>query len=130
MNIILGAFGTDTFDYLKSEYQLEKFCASTWNFKDTNPIFRDSSNAPLMVNMLRLVNWAMSECNEIYFDITYLDLEVREFTDECRTFNELLLCITTPEYLAKTRFFIDGIEQNKDEIVNKFIFQEYWNQFL
>lgn len=125
MNILLGVFGTDSFRNLKAEYNLTTWSSFDHRIKiETNPIFDCTEY------IIHTVNANMALADEIFFDLTYVDFEIREFTFECHTYCELFLCITTPEYFAKARFFIDGIEQNKQEIVDKFIFQEYWNQFL
>lgn len=43
---------------------------------------------------------------------------------------ELHLVITTPEFLDKTIFYKNGIVIKKETVINWFLFDKYWNQFL
>lgn len=125
MNILLGVFGTPTFRELKERFELKAFGSFDSDLaKETNPVFDCTKY------VIHTVNGVMNIADQIFFDLTHIDFEVRENTFKIHTYCELFLCITTPEYLNKARFFINGIDQNKQKIVDQFIFQEYWNQYL
>ena len=123
MKIILGVFWTESMETLRDELGATEY-SMAWQRLNCGDHYEHNG-------LLQNVNWACSEATEIIFDLTYVELDVTNHSFvESVSVNELHLVISTPEYLSKARFFINGIEQNKQEIVDKFIFQEYWNKYL
>lgn len=121
MKIILGVFQR-SFYQLLDKYDLIDFACFT-TYKDLHNI---GGCQPLLMK----VNGALRDCEECYFDLTGVYFELKERSFERVTIGELHLVITTPEYLAKTRFFKDGEEYPKEEVLNWFLFDNYWNQYL
>ena len=121
MNIILGVFDTESFDDLKKKYSCRSF-GYDWVKLDVNPHYD---------NLMGYIHGGIYIADKIYFDLTHIQLKIeKDSFDYCVTLNELLLIITTPEYLEKTIFFKNGKRLNKKRIVNRFLFQKYWNQYL
>jgi hypothetical protein len=121
MKIILGVFQR-SFYALSKKYDLIDFSEFT--------SYKDLHNIGGCYYLLAKVNGALDECKECYFDLTAVIFELKDLSFNRVTIGELHLVITTPEYLAKTRFFKDGEEFTKEEVVNWFLFDNYWNQYL
>lgn len=123
MKIILGVFDTSFGELMRKHNLLSYGDGSIW--QDQLPVPDHISNY-----IIETVSHASYQANEIYFDITNIDLELTHSSFERLTIRELTLIMITPEYLNKTRFFRDGIEIPKDDVVNWFLFNDYWDQFL
>lgn len=130
MKIILGVFN-DSFRNLKATYNLESFDYG-WPEYPMNEHYNKEESLwgnPIS-DILSKIRYACEMAEEIYFDVTHIAYYLDNHSFSRYTVNELLLVITDLSYLAKTRFFRDGIEIPKDEVVNWFLFNEYWNQFF
>lgn len=123
MNIILGVFSKG-FWKTKSKLDLTSF-SFNWPALDVN-YYSHYAN-----DLIEYVHGGCQLADTIYFDLTYIKFKIdSDSFENSITLNELLLVISTPELLAKTVFIKRNKTLNKDEVVNKFLFNDYWNQFL
>lgn len=122
--VLLGVFCSESFQDLKDIFGRNSVYSHRWGTIFTNDHFDCS--------ILPQVNWALSQCEEIVFDITHIRFS--RWTDksfaEVVTLNELLLVITTPEYLEKVTFFKHGKQVDKNVVVNKVLFNKYFDRAL
>lgn len=122
--VLLGIFCSGSFQDLKDIFGQNSAYSHRWGTISTNDHFDDL--------VLPQVNWALSQCEQIVFDITHIRFS--RWTDksfaEVVTLNELLLVITTPEYLEKVTFFKHGKQVDKNVVVNKVLFNKYFDRAL
>jgi hypothetical protein len=126
MKIILGAF-SNSYSELASEHSLVRF----GGFYD--PARKKVINNicdPIHNDLICGINEALSICDECYFDLTYVEFKLREISFDKITILELFLVVTTPEYLIKTKFFNDGGEIPVECVLEWFLHNPYWNQYL
>ena len=130
MKIILGVFN-DSFRNLKATYNLESFDYSWPQYPLSEHYMKEESllGNPIS-DVLSKIRYACEMAYEICFDVTHIEHYLEDTSFSKYTINELLLVITDESYLKKTKFFRNGIEISKDEIVNWFLFHDYWDQFL
>ena len=123
MNILLGIFSSG-FEETKHRLGLKVF-SYAWPKLDVNPY---SSYANVLI---QYVHGGCQLADTIYFDLTYIKFKIdSDSFENSITLNELLLVISTPELLQKTIFIKRKKVLNKEEVVNNFLFNKYWNQFL
>ena len=123
MNILLGVFSSG-FEETKHRLGLKAY-SYDWPKLDVNPY---SSYAD---GLIQYVHGGCQLADTIYFDLTYVKFEIgSDSFENSITLNELLLVISTPELLEKTIFIKKKKILNKEEVVNNFLFNKYWNQFL
>ena len=130
MKIILGVFSSSFYE-LRNKYQLTDY-GTDWESIEVNEHYHQQTDCwdmPIS-GVISKVHFACLMAEEIYFDITHVRENLDNKSFEKITLNELLLVITDKSYLNKTTFFRNGIEIPKDEVINWFLFNEYWDQFL
>ena len=125
MKIILGVFYNEarTFQTLKEKFDLSSF--SSFAFDGEKPTNWDYED-----NIILTVNAALHKCEICYFDLSSIDFTLSQKSFNHYSVLELHLILTTPEYLEKTIFYKDGEIFPKDEVVNWFLFDPFWNQYL
>ena len=120
MNIVLGVFCNEesTFNALRKKTNADAF----GDFVNDVTFHNDC--------ILDRVHSALIRCKTCHFDVSSVkfELELDSFTKY--TLMELHLVITTPEFLDKTIFYKNGIVIKKETVINWFLFDKYWNQFL
>ena len=118
--VLLGIFCSKSFEDLKNIFGQKAVYSCSWE--------KLSVNEHLDSSVLRRVNWALSQCEQIVFDITHIKFSRwrHESFEESITLNELLLVITTPEYLEKVTFFKKGTQVEKDVVIKKVLFNRYF----
>lgn len=122
--VLLGIFNSKSFHDLKDIFGHQSRYSHNWKAIPTNEHLSDP--------VLRQVNWALSRCEQVVFDITRIRFSRwthRSFVDSI-TLNELLLVVTTPEYLEKVTFFKHGKQVDKNVVVNKVLFNKYFDRAL
>ena len=123
MNILLGVFGSKFWE-MTQRLNAVSF-SSDWPRLDVNEYSLYSKG------IINHVHGGCQLADIIYFDLTYIRFEFSSDSfEKSVTLNELLLVITTPELLEKTIFIKRNKTLNKEEIVNKLLFNPYWNQYL
>jgi len=122
--VLLGIFCSKSFQDLQEIFGRNSTYSYRWKQVPTN----DHLGTPI----LSQVNWALSQCEQIIFDITHIRFSrwTHKSFIEVITLNELLLVITTPEYLEKVTFFKHGKQVEKDVVVNKVLFNKYFDRAL
>jgi len=122
-NIILGVFYNEqgTFQKLKDRTLSESFV----DFEDFKPTAHFCVNS-----VLNIVHLALVRCEICHFDLSAVKLELESDSFRKYTLMELHLVITTPEFLDKTIFYQNGEVMKKETVINWFLFDKYWNQFL
>lgn len=123
--LLLGVFSGNTFRELNYDPKVASF-SGCWEEDIVN------EHHGTMRNVIGRVSWKAHKVDQIYFSLDNLDLQniSGDSFQQSYTMNELLLIITTPEYLNKTTFYLDNQVVEKEKIVDSFIFHEYWNQAL
>lgn len=123
MNIFLGVFSKG-FEKTKYRLNLTGFSYG-WPALDVNYYSNYADG------LIQYVHGGCQLADTIYFDLTYIKFKIdSDSFENSITLNELLLVISTPELLAKTIFIKRNKTLNKDEVVNKFLFNDYWKQYL
>lgn len=123
MKIILGVFGK-SYQHLKSTYDLISYSQFNHDrIKPINKILKDT-------NFLSMINYQLYSCEECYFDLTLIDFKLTDKSFEKITIQELFLVVTTPEHLVKTKFFNCGEEIPTECVMEWFLHDPYWNQYL
>ena len=124
MKIILGAFYNEgtTFQKLKERFDLISFIGFCDGHKPTNCA---SEN-----HIILTVNNALNKCDICYFDLSSIDFCLKAESFTRYSILELHLILTTPEYLDKTVFYKHGQIFPKEEVINWFLFDPFWNQYL
>lgn len=122
--VLLGIFCSESFQELKDIFGRNSVYSHRWGTISTNDHYDCS--------ILPQVNWALFQCEQIVFDITHIRFSKwthKSFRDVI-TLNELLLVVTTPEYLEKVIFFKHGKQVDKNVVVNKVLFNKYFDRTL
>lgn len=122
--VLLGIFCSKSFQDLKEIFGQNSIYDNRWEKLPTN----EHLNNPILCR----VNWALTQCEQIIFDITHIRFSrwTHGSFDNSITLNELLLVITTPEYLRKVTFFKYGKQVDKNVVVNKVLFNKYFDRAL
>lgn len=120
MNIILGVYGK-SFDSIKAimnaaaHYELDCDRLPT-NHEEPYTLYE--------------VNDMVKKAKSIHFDLTNIRFKLeRGSFDRSITICELHLIITTPEYLAKTTFYKDGMIYPTEFVLNWFLFDSIWDKY-
>ena len=131
MKIILGVF-SESYRNLQKEHGLTSYGGFTFEPIDVNEHYKEQTDycACVIADTLKTIHYNILMCEEIFFDLTHITLDITDQSFQRYTINELLLVLTDSSYFAKTRFFNNGEEMSKNEVFNWFIFHPYWNQFL
>lgn len=121
--LILGVFESSYFELCR-EFNAQKYDYSV----DATPTNHDDD---LEHKVVAKINTQLRDVDQCVFDITHIDLRMNELSFKISvTVRELHLVITTPEYLAKTEFFIDGVMQDKNKVVEEYLFQPFWDEII
>jgi len=122
--VLLGIFCSQSFKELKDIFGQNSVYSHHWKSVPTN----EHLGNPILPQ----INWALSQCEQIVFDVTRIRFTrwTDQMFNEVVTLNELLLVVTTPEYLEKVTFFKHGKPVEKTVVVNKVLFNKYFNKAL
>ena len=121
MKIVLGSF-TSSFYNLAIIYNCDTF---TWSWIDYYENYKEEFNKilnfhhPLIKTDYLVVASAIEVAEEIYFDLSHIEIRV-PYTGEYKpvTLNELHYVMD--HAIDKTRFFRNGIEVDKHDVINEY----------